>query len=206
MRIISKYKDYYDYLQGIYGVDEKLIIDRTKFILTDPSPLNGIVKLYICGLEYQCLVVDKKYYWGDNLLKFEHTDASPSRWYLRWINRKYSRKEETYYNIKYKNFIGEDVYASINKLPDATVYNDEFNCPILIQSDKGVFTAVNGMKLGMFPILKDYGFHQIMSAETIWIILSNWLSRTKDIPNTQTNTNKILAAGFDLKSSFRNVK
>ena len=27
MKIISKYKDYYDYLQGIYGVDEKLILD-----------------------------------------------------------------------------------------------------------------------------------------------------------------------------------
>lgn len=31
MKIISKYKDYYDYLQGIYGVDEKKILDRTSY-------------------------------------------------------------------------------------------------------------------------------------------------------------------------------
>jgi hypothetical protein len=27
MKIISKIKDYYDYLQGIYGIDEKLVLD-----------------------------------------------------------------------------------------------------------------------------------------------------------------------------------
>ena len=28
MKIISKYKDYYDYLTGIYGVDDKIVLDR----------------------------------------------------------------------------------------------------------------------------------------------------------------------------------
>lgn len=33
MKIISKHKDYYDYLQGIYGVDNYKIYNRTKIVL-----------------------------------------------------------------------------------------------------------------------------------------------------------------------------
>ena len=36
MKIISKFKDYYDFLQGIYGVDPLLVLDRTK---GTPNPL-----------------------------------------------------------------------------------------------------------------------------------------------------------------------
>lgn len=31
MKIISQYKDYYDYLIGFYGIDEKIVLDRRKF-------------------------------------------------------------------------------------------------------------------------------------------------------------------------------
>jgi hypothetical protein len=31
MKIISKIKDYYDYLSGIYGIDEQIVYDRRKF-------------------------------------------------------------------------------------------------------------------------------------------------------------------------------
>ena len=55
MKIISKYKDYYDYLQGIWGMDEKLTLDRTEYTTT-PSlksslshPHLSIVRFYICG-------------------------------------------------------------------------------------------------------------------------------------------------------------
>lgn len=37
MRIITKIKDYYDYLQGVYGIDDKVIYDRRDAIYIDPS-------------------------------------------------------------------------------------------------------------------------------------------------------------------------
>lgn len=46
MKIISKYKDYYDYLVGIYEIDEKLVLDRTKF---DVPSYSNVVTFYICG-------------------------------------------------------------------------------------------------------------------------------------------------------------
>ena len=51
MKIISKYKDYYDYLSGIYGEDPLKILDRRE---VDPSDnIRTIVfcdKIYIKGL------------------------------------------------------------------------------------------------------------------------------------------------------------
>jgi len=34
-------------------------------------------------------------------------------------------------------------------------------------------------------------------------MIYNWLSRNKDIPNKQTNEEKIESHGFDVKRSFR---
>ena len=32
MKIISKFKDFYDYLTGVYGVDPKLVLDRRNML------------------------------------------------------------------------------------------------------------------------------------------------------------------------------
>lgn len=38
MKIIDRYKDYYDYLSGIYGIDELVIFDRREnFVLQNDS-------------------------------------------------------------------------------------------------------------------------------------------------------------------------
>jgi hypothetical protein len=46
----------------------------------------------------------------------------------------------------------------------------------------------------------------MLSPDEIWIELSNWLSRTVEIPDNMTNKEKIISAGFDLKTSFRKDK
>ena len=53
MKIISKYKDYYDYLQGIYGIDNNLILDRIKFSPISYEYDNTIITLYICDYKIQ---------------------------------------------------------------------------------------------------------------------------------------------------------
>ena len=56
-----------------------------------------------------------------------------------------------------------------------------------------------------YPIFKEYEFHKVFSAEKIWLLLSEWLGKEKEV-NNFPDKEKILAHGFDLKSSFRNVK
>jgi len=57
MKIISKYKDYYDFLQGTFGIDEKLILDRTKFHKIELSDYDKIT-LVIGDLVIEGLFVD----------------------------------------------------------------------------------------------------------------------------------------------------
>lgn len=75
MKIISKYKDYYDYLSGIYGIDEKIVLDRT---ISKNSPnvefyshWNRKIVLYIAGYVIECLCIDGKFYYGEDLKEFE---------------------------------------------------------------------------------------------------------------------------------------
>ena len=49
---------------------------------------------------------------------------------------------------------------------------------------------------------------KVLSPESVWTNVYNYLVATKDKPvqDRRTNTEKILSAGFDTKTSFRNVK
>jgi hypothetical protein len=76
MKIISKYKDYYDYLVGIYGVDEKLILDRTDFVLTSKLTNKSKVTFYICGYIIDGYYIDGKFYYGSDLEQFADEPVS----------------------------------------------------------------------------------------------------------------------------------
>lgn len=71
MRIISKFKDYYDYLQGIYGVDEKLILDRTDFQHLSYTPSNNqISTFYIGEYKVQGVWINGKIHYGSDVEQF----------------------------------------------------------------------------------------------------------------------------------------
>ena len=57
----------------------------------------------------------------------------------------------------------------------------------------------------IFPILKDYNVGKVISPERIWIMLSEWLAKEKPIENKQTDKEKIVSKGFDIKTSFRKM-
>jgi hypothetical protein len=53
MKVISKYKDYYDFLAGSYGTDNKLVLDRTKGYVpyfSHETTADGLGKL---GKDYE---------------------------------------------------------------------------------------------------------------------------------------------------------
>lgn len=58
------------------------------------------------------------------------------------------------------------------------------------------------------PILKNTWIPKLLSPESVWTNVYNYLVATKNEPvqDSRTNDEKVLSAGFDLKSSFRNVK
>lgn len=57
MKIISNYKDYYDYLVGIYGVDQKVVYDR-RFSGNPFDQSTFVGHLFVLGKHY--LVMPQK--------------------------------------------------------------------------------------------------------------------------------------------------
>lgn len=210
MRIISKYKDYYDYLQGIWGSDEKLILDRTEF---SPKILSyddfQIITLYICGYKIQGLAMGGEFLWGDDMLPYiekdrktglpkesKKTGGDDGFWMKGFDGFEHMWEIDLPSNFKPWNWTTYYIlkYPLLKREPSPNTIE---NCPILLERWKGQYQHN--------PILKDLNFHKFWSAEEIWIKLSEWLARqhTEIVHDTRTNKEKVLSAGFDLKTSFR---
>ena len=203
MKIISKYKDYYDYLAGIYGIDEKLVLDRTNFgipIYTD------VVSFYICGKRIDGYFDSKenKFYFGEDLkVKFPEKTQRHSRWYYRLTSFKDFDKEVNYMFIPVEGIRnGKQVY--INIIDDKYKLNEKFSCPILCDTKGTPFGDATAYT--MFPKLDETGIVKMLPPHDIYMMLCEWLGKEKEITDNRTNEEKILSAGFDKKISFRNVK
>lgn len=204
MKIISKFKDYYDYLQGIYGIDEKLILDRTKFINRFPYGENSVVRFFICGLVIEGLFRDGKFWYGKELEQF--SDNKKRNW-GKTGNYYFVKADETKpfggfdsrvlkSPMKFEDWISMQETIAYKNKKEEICPNDKYNCPIIVSSYYG-----DGYELN--PILSEYQFHKVFTAEQIWLMLTEWLGREKQIKEMRTDKEKILSNGFDLKTSFR---
>lgn len=197
MKIISKYKDYYDYLQGIYGVDEKLVLDRTKFTqsikyFTDYK----IIKFYICDWLVEGIIYNNKILFGKDIEQIAYSyNNNPE--YQRWF---YKKDTDEYYNILNPRYrIEVKVLKQPKKLSETQSINIKLNCPILVETLKGDYEN--------FPILKDYNLVDVFSPQDIWLMLSEWIGKSNDklIVDIRTDIQKLVGKGFDSKTSFRKM-
>jgi len=205
MKIISKYKDFYDYLQGIYGIDEKLILNRTKGTSKMFPKYTGLHILVICGkiLEYVCF--NNKYYFSEDILQFNE-EKKLEKWgswggikpvYL--INPGLNSNHILNFEKIYYPTLSEDKYNIYPEIKELSK-----TCPIFLY-DKDSKTIYQE-----FPSLKELGVNKVIDAIDLWILLSEWLGNriTEKEPIVPIGDDKtrILSAGFDLKTSFRNIK
>jgi hypothetical protein len=189
MKIISGYKDYYDYLIGIYGQDEKLILDRREYNYIRYMPIHDDVYTFHIG-EYMidAFYTNNKFHFGESVRQFSSENKLA---FL--LERDYSDKE--YWSIPLKN---RTMFClkSVKYLGDKSPTWKE-DCPILLGKK-------NFQK---FPILKEYNVSSLLDAHTVWQYLTDWLSKriTKNENNIEPISDKvkIVSAGFDLKTSFR---
>lgn len=186
MKIISKYKDYYDYLQGIIGVDNKIILDRREgFVLSKRNLIPfeektySIYKFAICDMLYDVVISHGgKIFHGKEILKIA----------------KYQKFTKTY---SINSSIG--YYASVKIAPVKTDINQLEKCPIVFCYNK---------EKQHFPMLKNLGFPRILPAKELFISLYTWIEKQSNpiVIDSRTNIEKIESAGFDKVTSFRNIK
>lgn len=213
MKIISKYKDYYDFLKGIYGEDPKLVLDRTKFESLPYPPSNyDILNFFVGEWQVQCLYFDGKYYWGKDLI--ENFKPAPKEYQLSGKYQKWYRdiadinKASNYYSLEIpsRRFSQKNT-ERISVLKNPVFIGDKSptwkeDCPILLSK---YTTYLDGFL--RFPKLDDFAFSKIMEPHDIWIKLTEWLSKrvTMNEPEVPVGDDKtrLISAGFDPKTSFR---
>jgi hypothetical protein len=190
MKIISKYKDYYDYLMGIYGSDPKLILDRRNFESYEFFHPTKIT-IYLCGMVYEGFYNGEYFFYGDSLLQLG--ELARTGWGR--INIKQVR-------IKYEKYSdhSDTIDVALTPYRDVRELNKEFDCPILVNA------CGYGDPLKWFPLNK-INFSSVMKPEEIFILLSSYLSEKitekELIVDSRTNEEHIESRGFDKKRSFR---
>jgi hypothetical protein len=201
MKILSKYKDYYDYLTGIWGEDPKLILDRRN---GNPKPLGEIydfekdksykITLIICGRLIEGYRFQNKIYYGQDLIQFKNTE-----------NSKWDQIDYPHITIENGNkwFNKRDTLYALKPVEGFLDINKKQNCPILIKHSNNTYTE--------FPKLEELNLGSFINPEEIYIWVQEYLSKQLDesldkIP-LLTNIQKLENKGFDKKYSFRpNIK
>ncbi len=226
MKIISNFKDYFDYLQGVYGVDEKVIYERTPYSKVDSkgnwikTPVfkpsykdnENISKrntkreahiIAICGVMYHVFILNrgKSFYFGLNSKeykegKYKHITSKLDKETFKWF-------EEEIYSVSGSHGFGYHGIGKENKFHlKETDLNEKENCPVLLLSSNRSKLSVVAKNIK----LSDFGISQIISPHDVYVMISNFLSREVPVVDKRTDIQKIVGKGFDKKTSFRKEK
>lgn len=174
MRIISKHKDYYDYLQGIYGIDNNKIYRRD-----DPIICGDFISHWRSDHTVHCFAINSKLY----------TICQNKEGF--YIDKDINNKENL---CLHKTVLDEIPTVNIEKRKPI-VYGKLWGNNINWESGD--------------PIMSSFDFHKVLSPEKIYIEVETFLGYLKDhpeMPDKQSDTEKLLSHGFDKKISFRHRK
>jgi hypothetical protein len=202
MKIISPFKDYYDYVAHIYGEDNTIVYNRSSFN-ENKLPSDGFR-------------VPDLYYWTDDVNKA--------------ITQQFGTTDKHEYNRRWLCIMGKFyMQVTTNTLDRSSwkIVNYEFNRPNreyhteLMKLHKHIQApvfAINRVYWRNFhidtdiPILKDSGIASIISPEKMYQDISYFIGNVlKDNPDTLPPVNisdkdKLTQAGFDATISFRHRK
>ena len=224
MKIIDNKKDYYDYIQGVLGIDEKVTYDRRGSTNVGASELYHFdypfrYDLYFCKKPFK----DdghktKKSYWQS--CKYENR-ANKYRW--SWKNDRFVYEGKVLHlllEIGYHRFIFEieryldeedklrlDTYIVEHK--EVSKGNKKSKAPLYIAAYDFNYHSDGKTSMGIEnPILKETWIPGLIPAQDMWNMLYEYISslNDKDIVDTRTNDQHIESHGFDKKISFRHRK
>lgn len=216
MKIISPFKDYYDFVgHSLYsGGDEKVVYLRGKIKEQSIKSGNDTIWiphsrrtkthtvyfewLVVCGRVY-LLISYRSLYFGDidyKILSKEEYDTL--------------LKDSYFYKATYEMYVGSESPASISlsKEINQPVFIIDSTESVISGKNKGCYSKINPdvpslEKLGFSKIQDPYSLYQ-----DIYQFISNVLRENPDVkpPVEVSNKNKIIAGGFNLKQSFRHRK
>jgi len=212
MYIISKFKDYYDSVGFQFGIDKSIIYKReTKELISyeeiklfnryDQRFLPLLAQWFLigfCGKIYPCLKqvkTIKKGYYSENIVSYHYGDDI-----IKIIEENHNNKAK--YNFRN---LDEEI-AEIHKMENLD-FSDlffKYKVPVFVASINNDSNPI------LNPNLKEFEFFKVKDTFTafqeIQQYISGVLGTDANEPIVTDDKYKILAAGFDIKSSFRKDK
>jgi hypothetical protein len=199
MKLISNFKDYYDFLIGAkYGIDPLVVYERIcstegkdsewhksgiyrPLFLDFPDKYDCWI-IQFCGVTYYGHYYQKQFYYGESAKDHIPYHVDDTRRGTCENEHPNSQQKVNKWGFVYDRGID---------------YNEKENSPIVIMHASG---RIKNVKLG------DFGFGRIVPPEEAFLKITDFLSREKQIKNNQTDKEKIVSHGFDTKTSFRKEK
>jgi len=201
MKIIAKTKDYYDYLQGVYGTDEKIVYDRRSGLGIGDVRNGDSYFIFINGFRYFTTFYDGRFRYGaENILKVLE----------EFLKVKSTRKDCWSSDLDFLFYYAQDkkLVRRAQRLEE-NWYPENFNRllwkPVLISKSEDP----NKCDLTEPLTLNQFNFGSVMTPHEVYVEISNFLSWCVDnppIPDKQTDKEKVVSHGFDLRTSFRHRK
>lgn len=230
MKIIDNKKDYYDYLASFYGIDELIIFDRRGSVVLNTE--CGSLK----GMDYyfsQKILSDKplsnKHYWNLNsIAKIREAENARHLYSKTWkegdVYHFILEVGYSHYRFEVERWIedNKDKFAHVETTLIDVVknvrerYSEVPICLVPCQTQFLHWSHEERWKEDKRslihrvenPILAGTFITKIIAPSDIWQALYEYLSSLRDKPFTDTRSDvqKLESAGFDKKTSFRNVK
>ena len=228
MKIISKYKDYYDSIVNTVGIDNAIIFERhqseeNEIILDDlytPLKIDDSNKtsqnnhetisyhfklLGYCGSIYPCLQINKSYYHSyNNTQEFIYDIDIIKEIYFKLFNQK---DKYIAYHHNWNNYISQ---LSNKKL--LNLFLDKKIIAFVIYK-QGLTNWSSGSKticcISYNPILKDYHFFKVKDAFTAFNEISIFVAEqlnTEISDFKMSDKQLVVSKGFDPIYGFRKRK
>lgn len=199
MKIISKYKDYYDYLSGVWGEDPKLILERKGEFVVGTSDHSGcdmfVLTFIIGGMMVQIYNNGEDYFFGKDLKQF---DSSNSWW-----------KKEGHYRVEigYSNGRSNSMPILDGVKEGFSYLNDKYNSPILYSKQSWHCSDITKEDFSTYPLLSSTPVTKFVDATDVYRWIQEYLAKKIDQLQTrqdnQTDIQRLENKGFDKKTSFR---
>lgn len=214
MRILTSRnnKDYYDYLTGIYGIDEKVVYDRRQFtiLVRLDSPLFNFARMEKDAPKKEIRTTEwigRHWKWVTEYVATElHCMLEVGlKWYFFQVNRYLNESDEVCLDweiVKTKEIaksqrLGKTPITFFSAYANYTFWREE-KWDIRIKKHDAIPN----------PVLAGTPITSLIPPQELYQELSNYISSLNDteITDKRTDIQKAESAGFDRRTSFRNIK
>jgi hypothetical protein len=218
MLVISNFKDYYDFLIGKYGIDKKIVFNRTNFETTTFYNINcssypsHIYEHERCIYFYWLVICSKLFLVMEEEKKSKILSEEDLNDQRIWNQLMYSSMD--FLTFKKRNQRSKDMilksFLNVEE-KDLIKIHKKIKSPIFMISRTGIYNHVSYVEIfERCPNLsKIKGIPLLIPAEQLYVdivsFIGNVINSDEDKIVNISNKDKIVKGGFDLVTSFRNM-